>query len=417
MSEAMVQGWCPGALRPMMTGDGLLVRLRLSGVLSLPLAREIAALATKFGNGLINLSARGNLQLRGVSEATYPALIEALLALNLLDKNEKSEAVRNVLISPLAGFDPTALLDIRAISKALEERISADELIWQLPGKFSFIVEDGGAYPLSDIAADVRFVAVNEAEFGLQLGESPGFFGLWPASEVPEVAGIVASVFVEARQHTRYRHIQNMISGWGKDPFVADLHCETLPQHVAKPASLSAIFGQQERFVGLGVPFGLLSAAQLELLANLSEKAGAAEIRLTPWRALLVTGLVPENAAALVADLAGRDFIVAADDPRLRLIACTGKPGCWQASVAAQTDALKLAGLTGELVHISGCAKGCAHPKAAAYTFVGRDGFYDLVENGKADGAPSVTHVSPDALTGVLASRIAHVQQEDSLVL
>ena len=64
------RGWCPGALRPMRTGDGLLVRLRITGgILAAALAREIAACARSYGNGAIDLSNRGNLQLRGVTES------------------------------------------------------------------------------------------------------------------------------------------------------------------------------------------------------------------------------------------------------------------------------------------------------------------------------------------------------------
>src|SRR5205823_4703406 len=64
MSER--RGYCPGALRPMLSGDGLLVRLRLSCNEATPeLARAIADWAARFGNGALDLSARSNLQMRG----------------------------------------------------------------------------------------------------------------------------------------------------------------------------------------------------------------------------------------------------------------------------------------------------------------------------------------------------------------
>jgi precorrin-3B synthase len=98
-------GWCPGALRPMESGDGWLVRLRLTaGVLSLDRARAIAALARRHGNGLIDLSSRANLQLRGVTEASLALLTAELDALGLLDADADAEAVRNVVVSPLAGL-------------------------------------------------------------------------------------------------------------------------------------------------------------------------------------------------------------------------------------------------------------------------------------------------------------------------
>ena len=75
-AAALRKGWCPGALRPMPSGDGLLVRLRLSGgALSADLARQISRLASRHGNGAIDLTQRANLQLRGVRDETLPALI------------------------------------------------------------------------------------------------------------------------------------------------------------------------------------------------------------------------------------------------------------------------------------------------------------------------------------------------------
>ncbi len=119
----------------------------------------------------------------------------------------------------------------------------------------------------------------------------------------------------------------------------------------------------------------------------------------------------------MLAGLVHAGFITDPNDPRLALAACVGQPDCASASVAAPKDALVLAGLTPELVHVSGCAKGCAHPKRAAFTFVGRNGLYDLVENGKADGVPVLTGLCPGDLTRALGARIAKAELERSLAL
>lgn len=96
-----VRGWCPGALRPMASGDGLVVRLRLpAGRLSSGTAHAIADLSRRYGNGLIDLSARANLQLRGVRPEAHPPLIAVLQALALLDPTPEAEARRNILVTP-----------------------------------------------------------------------------------------------------------------------------------------------------------------------------------------------------------------------------------------------------------------------------------------------------------------------------
>ncbi|MET0407687.1 MAG: precorrin-3B synthase, partial [Hyphomicrobium sp.] len=68
----LIKGWCPGALRPMRSGDGLLVRIRpRAGAFSLSALSTIAEVAAGFGSGEIDLTNRGNLQIRGISETTF----------------------------------------------------------------------------------------------------------------------------------------------------------------------------------------------------------------------------------------------------------------------------------------------------------------------------------------------------------
>ena len=106
----MRRGWCPGALRPMQTGDGLLVRVRVpESRLSSEVAEALAKAAETCGNGAIDLSARANLQIRGVSDATLTVLQRRLESLGLLDADgAEAEARRNVLGPPLAGEEPSA---------------------------------------------------------------------------------------------------------------------------------------------------------------------------------------------------------------------------------------------------------------------------------------------------------------------
>ena len=64
-------GWCPGALRPMPSGDGSIVRVKPRGAtLSPDQAVGVAAAASTFGNGALDLTSHANLQIRGASEAS-----------------------------------------------------------------------------------------------------------------------------------------------------------------------------------------------------------------------------------------------------------------------------------------------------------------------------------------------------------
>ena len=102
-AEALRRGWCPSTLRPMETGDGWLVRLHPPGARLTPMQlRQIAALAGEHGNGLIEISARANLQIRGVKPESHPALVERLLAERLVDEHDGDGPQRLTLVSPLA---------------------------------------------------------------------------------------------------------------------------------------------------------------------------------------------------------------------------------------------------------------------------------------------------------------------------
>ena len=85
-----VKGWCPGVLQPMQSGDGLIARVRpWCGAFGLDEARGLADAAARFGNGHIDLTRRGNLQIRGVSEESLPGLRAALDELDLLDRDPR----------------------------------------------------------------------------------------------------------------------------------------------------------------------------------------------------------------------------------------------------------------------------------------------------------------------------------------
>src|ERR1700741_3073004 len=120
----MRRGWCPSVARPMPSGDGLLVRLSLPADSVPPaLLHAIASCARRFGNGLVDLTRRGNLQLRGLSEETILGLIEALSSFEGAAPPHEAESARDIMMAPLSGLDPKALCDVRPIVKAVRERL------------------------------------------------------------------------------------------------------------------------------------------------------------------------------------------------------------------------------------------------------------------------------------------------------
>jgi precorrin-3B synthase len=397
----MIRGWCPGALRPMPAGDGLIVRLRLScGILDARLARRIAAWSRRWGNGQIDLSNRANLQLRGVSVGSLPALQDALAAAGQLDDGAAGEAVRNVIPSPLAGIDPDAIVDIRPIVASLEQRLINDTVLHALPGKFGFAIDDGGRFGFDDVPVDVRFVACRGPGFVVLLAGCHDVFGPCDPAKVPDVAAAIARAFLGHAGARRMRDVvpEGIIRAAGLSAWACGID---LADHVAARAGRDAVISRGREntlgvhplgtaaYLGVGLPFGRIIAENLADLA-----AAARELRLTPWRAILLPVASVTEARAVAAQLSASAFVLDPTDPRGRIAACTGAPACSQGSTATRDDAIILASRlspgSGIAVHVSGCAKGCAYPRTAPFTLVGRDGRYDLVRDGTASSPPSL---------------------------
>lgn len=419
MTTSLRKGWCPSVLRPMASGDGLIVRLGpRANILSPDKARALADLAQRYGNGLLDLTSRGHLQFRGITDATLPSLQMELGTLGLIDSEERPAAACMIMTSPLAGLDPVALLDSRLIAKSLRARLLADPAMDQLPSKFCFAVDDGGRFPIAQEKADITFMPMwrddGELQFIIRLAGVPA--GQCLCNELADVALRLAHAFLDMRgldagsvqrMYDLVRHIDSreILHRAG----IAELVVETAAPRPPQPIGRFQI-GERHAF-GIGLPFGRLDSNTLMLLADVAEKCRG-EMRLTPWRAVLIIGEHKPSADAI--EEAG--LILDPDDPLRAVAACPGALGCANGTTATQVDARRLAPIArglharGIMVHVSGCAKGCAHPVPAPVTFVGRNGLYDMVIDGRPDQPPAKGGLHPNQLANAFhdhASRLS----------
>jgi precorrin-3B synthase len=417
----MRRGWCPSVARPMPSGDGLLVRLSLPADSVPPaLLHAIASCARRFGNGFVDLTRRGNLQLRGLSEETIPGLIEALSSFEGVAPPHEAESARDIMMSPLSGLDPKAVCDVRPIVKALRERLARETSLRALPAKFCFTVEDGGDFGLDHVAADIRFKARGTADdfsFTIALGGREGEakpVGTCAPSSVPESAVALAFAFLELRgaNEDAPRRMAELLKRIGTETLLRSAgltsrlwHCPEMVKGAASSAlpepgkPIIMLFGREDdpACFGVAVPFGQITADELDDLASHIEAFGG-EVRLTPWRVIFVANKSATKALETLFRLRGSaGLITQMPDPRLNIAACPGKPACARGTVSPREDALLLGrvaqglclnspGLIG--LHISGCAKGCARSTATKATLVGRNGRYDLVIDGTANDPP-----------------------------
>ncbi|MGH6780136.1 MAG: precorrin-3B synthase [Bradyrhizobium sp.] len=373
MNRIAIKGWCPGAHHPMQSGDGLIVRIRpRGGRLSAAQALAIADLATRHGNGRIDLSGRANLQLRGVREETHGPLLAELACLGLVDADADVEAQRNILVSPLWREGD----DTQTIAAELERALGEGRL--GLPAKFGFAVDCGAERALALAPADIRFE--RGAGGGLVVRADGASYG----RSVPRAGAVTLAVeltrwFLASGGASDGRGRMSAHLGQGArlpDGLAGHmLPAGALPRPspgVCAPGAL------------VGLAFGQMPSAMLKFLA-----ARAAGLRMTPWRMVLVEGL---------RDMPQHDgLITRADDPLLRVIACTGAPGCEQAHARTRALARTLAPHipADARLHVSGCTKGCAHPGASAITIVATADGFDLVRDGSARDAPVLRGLTP----------------------
>ncbi|MFD0986312.1 precorrin-3B synthase [Methyloligella solikamskensis] len=406
-SSPAPRGWCPGALRPMESGDGLIVRLRpRGGAFTTPALRVIADLAARYGNGQIDLTRRANLQLRGLRDADLPALWEALSATGLLDESAEAESVRNVMVSPLAGLAPDEIADPRPVARALENRLTSDERLWSLPGKFGFSVDGGGAFSIANERADIRLQVVTkkgETTMALGLDRLEGVD--WVASTTVDQAATMASaaahLFLEMRrtapQSGEARRLRDLAEA---DYLILRTRvASVLPTLACPPLTTSPdrSLGILERngaafALAMAVPFGRIEAGQLHRLATEETRLGIPQVRLSPWRTLYAPLIDHGAGDALAAMAAEAGFILDAADPLLAIDACPGAPGCGRTHLDTRQAARDLAPHLKRLgvfsCHISGCAKGCARSRAADLVLVGSGDGYGLNRDATAQESP-----------------------------
>jgi len=373
MSGFEVKGWCPSALRPMASGDGLVVRLRpRGGRLSSAQASGIADLSKRYGNGLIDLTSRANLQIRGVVAESHGALIEVLARLGLIDADVETESRRNILVAPFwrEGDDTPKL------AAQLERALAARSL--GLPEKFGFAVDCGAERVLAQAPADIRIE--RRADGGLLVradGAPEGRAAI--RAEAIGVALALARWFVVSGgvKDGRGRMAAHIASG------------ATFPDAIAASAiPLPAVAlprpGLYEAGALVGLAFGQMRSETLGFLATL-----APGLRMTPWRMILAEGAceMPRH----------EELVTRADDPLLRVVACTGAPSCPEAHAQTRGLAAALAPHIGadERLHVSGCAKGCAYPGPSTITLVGAANGFDLVRHGTTRDRPALQGLDP----------------------
>ena len=358
---------CPGALHLHQAADGALARVRLpGGMITAGQLEALAEAAERFAAGILELTARGNVQLRGITDTS--AVADAVAAAGLLP-SPTHERVRNIVASPLSGR-LGGVVDVRPWVVALDLAIQAAPDLARLPGRFWFSLDDGSA-DVSGLAADVGVHAVDGETVALLLAGRDTGIRLTPDAAVPAlvtIAGRFAAIRGNAWRISELDDRESLLTGFTPSDRAGNSFAP-----VSRPPV--GWIEQDDGHVALAaaVPLGVLSVRQAQFLAAIE-----APVVITPWRSLLVCDLGEVVADTSLRVLAPLGLIFDETSRWLEVSACVGSPGCERSNADVRAEATRVAESGANplnRVHFVGCERACGSPPAGEVLVATADGY------------------------------------------
>lgn len=382
--------------------DSFMLRLRApGGVLTAAQMRGLAEMADDWGAGRCDLTTRANVQIREFQPRDIVRVLNKVQALGLTSRGSGADNIRNITASPLSGLDPTELLDVQPLASALQHYISNSRDLYGLPRKFNVAFDSGGAISVLADTNDMGFVAVEIGEgkhipagiyFRVLLCGITGHrqFAtdcglLLRPDQAVAVAVAMIRVFNEHGDRTdrKKARLKYLVDKWGVEKFLSKTETllafpllrvsadESEPRCAIDRAGHVGIHKQrQDRLFAIGVvvPVGRLPAAQMRALAEIAEKFGSGELRLTVWQNLIVPNIPEKSLEDAQQALLMAELQFSAGSVLSGTVACTGNQGCRFAASDTKTHAVALANSLDELfrieqpinLHVTGCNNSCA---------------------------------------------------------
>jgi len=382
--------------------NSYMCRLRLpNGILKSTQLVGLADLAERYGGGYAHVTTRANIQIREIDAKNSVAMIEAIQDLGLCSRGSGADNIRNVTGTPTAGIDPQELIDTRPYAREWHFHILNDRSLYGLPRKFNVGFDGAGLIPVLEDTNDIGFQAVQVNEgfpldagvwFRLCLGGLTGHHSfasdtgvIVRPADATMVSDAVVRVFIDHGDRTdrNKARLKYMIEKMGVEKFLAlveeklgrKLHRAVAGAVAPRPAlSRTAHIGihpqKQEglNWIGVAVPVGYLSAAQMRGLADIARELGDGDIRLTVWQNLLISGVPTDKLVDARQRIETLGLAIQVNALRSGLVACTGNTGCKFAASNTKRHAEEIARWcetrvsidTPVNIHLTGCHHSCA---------------------------------------------------------
>jgi ferredoxin-nitrite reductase len=374
------------------TPNGILKHWQLAG---------LADLAERYAGAYSHVTTRANLQIREIEAKSTIAVLEGIQDLGLCSRGSGADNIRNVTGTPTAGIDPQELIDTRPHARAWHYHILNDRSLYGLPRKFNVAFDGAGLIAVLEDTNDIGFQAVEVRDgFGvppgvwyrLALGGITGHHDfardtgvVVKPDDATKVADAIVRVFIEHGDRTNRNkaRMKYVLDAMGFDKYLALVEQKLGAPLVRAPAEAIAprpVFDRaahigahpqkQEGLHWLGVvlPVGRLTCAQMHGIADIARQMGDGDIRLTVWQNLLISGIPAGLLGAAEAAIEKLGLATRASSVRAGLVACTGNVGCRFSASDTKRHAEEIASwcetrveLDGPVnIHLTGCHHSCA---------------------------------------------------------
>lgn len=340
----------------------MLVRVRLPG--GRASARQLGALARcaeRRGDGVLYLTSRANIQLRGLDSESEHVVADALAGEGLLPAPEH-ERVRNYLASPASGYFG-GHVDVRPMLRALDTAVCSRPELAALPGRFLFALDDGrGDLTASD--ADVCWQALDSRAGRLLIGGVDSGLRVACADAVDALVRCAEEFLARRESCWRVRELPHAVAALTTAVSAHVDMCTWLNPQPGADVDMCTGVGVSEQDDGrtavcVAPVFGELTAEQAGLIARKSD-----EVVVTPWRTVLVPDIEPSETERVLSELSDAGLGTEPDAGWLAVSSCIGKPACAKAHADVRSRAREVLPLlpAGTRVHFSGCERRCGKP-------------------------------------------------------
>ncbi|GHC26397.1 precorrin-3B synthase [Kushneria pakistanensis] len=397
----------------METGDGWLARLP---PLITPLEGDdvitLCEAAERFGNGLIEVTRRGNLQLRGLAEGAHRELADYLT--RRLSRHWLESGVPAVSIDPLMDVDEAIDAPTRLLARRLRSQILTGAPS-RLAPKCAVVIDAGGWAGLAGLTGDIHLRLDGDRGGWIGVAGNHGsatWLGWMVASKLSSaVLGLLSEIDMLGPR-ARGQHLLAHVSIYTL--------CDVLGCRPGAPPPRSGLYRgpdagarRQRDVLDVVWPFGQMQALALLRFTREALRCGALAFAAAPGRHWRILCREHADIEAIIRAARQAGLIVADDDARLAIMACTGAPGCASALMVTHDTARTLSTDWSRWfddsvrLHLSGCAKGCASLDVCTFTLVGMARGIGLVFQGNPRGVPRLIADDTAAL-GAAFEHLAH---------